>query len=151
MHPERERALRHELADPPEPEDAEPLLVQLDPGELGALPLTARQRRVRLRHVAGEREQQRHRVLGRRDHVRLGRVGDDDPTLRGGGDIDVVDPDPGSADGAEAIGLVDHLGVELRRRADEDALVPGDALPEFVSAPADAEIDVEVLPEQVDP
>ncbi len=51
------------------------------PGELRALPRPAGQRRVRLRDVAREREQQRHRVLGGRDHVRLRRVGDDDPAF----------------------------------------------------------------------
>ena len=100
VHAERERPLRDELADPPEAEDAERLLVQLDPGELRAFPLAARQRRVRLRQVAGEREQERHRVLCCGDHVRLGRVGDDDAAFRRRQDVDVVDPDAGPADGA---------------------------------------------------
>ncbi len=42
------------------------------------------QRRVRLRDVARERQQQRHRVLGGGHDVRLGRVGDDDPAPGGG-------------------------------------------------------------------
>ena len=91
-HPERPRALGHELADLAEAEDPERLLVQLDAGELRALPRAAGQRRVRLGNVARQRQQQRHRVLGGGDHVRLRRVGDDDPALGGGIDVDVVDP-----------------------------------------------------------
>ncbi len=49
--------------------------------------------RVGLRDVARERQQQRHRVLGRGDDVRLRRVGDDDAALGRLGDVDVVDAD----------------------------------------------------------
>ena len=56
---------------------------------------------MRLGHVARQREQQRHRVLGGGDHVRLRRVGDDDPGLGGGIDVDVVDPHAGPADGSQ--------------------------------------------------
>ena len=68
-HAEPTSALGDELSDPAEAEDPQRLLVQLGAGELGALPLAGGQRRVRLRNVARERQQQRHRVLGGRDHV----------------------------------------------------------------------------------
>ena len=58
----------------------------------------ADKRRVRLRDVARERDQQADRVLGRRDDVRLGRVCDDDPLPGRRVDVDVVDPHPGAAD-----------------------------------------------------
>ena len=64
--------------------------------------LPAIERRVGLRDVAREREQQRHRVLGGGHDVRLGRVGDDDPALRGGLDVDVVDAHAGAPDHAQA-------------------------------------------------
>ena len=74
-----------------------------------------------LRDVAGEREHQRDRVLGGGDRVRLGRVGDDDPALGRGRDVDVVDAHARAADDAQVVGALDHLGVELGRGADQDA------------------------------
>ena len=98
------------------------------PPNLLTLPLAAREAGVRLRDVAGEREHQRDRVLGGGDRVGLRRVGDDDPALGGGGDVDVVDAHAGTADHPQVVGALDHLGVELRRAADQDAVVVADAL-----------------------
>ena len=103
----------------------------------------ADQRRVRLRHVAGERQQQRHRVLGGGDDVRLRRVGDDDAAAGGGGDVDVVDADAGAADGLEVVGLLEQLRGQLGRRADQDAVVVADPALELAVRPVDAEVDVE--------
>ena len=97
-HAEAARPLRHQLADPPEADDAQRLVVELDARQLGAVPPARTQRRVGLRDVARERQQQRHRVLGRRDDVGLRRVGHDDAALGGRGHVDVVDPHPGTAD-----------------------------------------------------
>ena len=113
VHAEALRALGDELADAAEAEDAERLVEQLGARELAALPLACAQALVRLRDVAGEREQQRERVLGRRHDVRLRRVGDDDPALGGGRDVDVVDADAGAADGLE----VGRLARGRRRSA----------------------------------
>ena len=52
--------------------------------------------------VAREREQQRERVLGGRDDVRLGGVADDDARRGRRGDVDVVDADARAADHAQA-------------------------------------------------
>jgi hypothetical protein len=49
--------LRNQLADAAEAEHAERLFVQLDAAELGALPYSARERAVCLRHLAREGEQ----------------------------------------------------------------------------------------------
>jgi len=84
---------------------------------------------MRLWHVAGEREQQRHRVLGRSDHVRLGRVGHEDPALGGGLHIDVVDPDTRAPDCPQPLRAAEQLRVELRGRADQDRVEPADPLP----------------------
>ena len=150
-HPEPERAVGHELPDPAETEDAEGLLVQLDAGELRSLPLPAGQRRMRLGHVPRQRQQQRHRVLGCGDHVRLRRVGDDDAALGRRRHVDVVDADPGPSDGAQARCVLEQLGVELGRRADQDPVVVADLLGKLLAAPVDAEVDVEVAAEQLDP
>jgi hypothetical protein len=145
VHPERAGALGDELADPAEPEDPERLLVQLDAGELRALPLAARERGVRLRDVARERKQQRHRVLGGGDHVRLRRVRDDDPALGRSRDVDVVDPDARTADGPQAGCALDQLGVELGGGPDQDAVVIAEPIGELLAAPVKARVDVEVL------
>jgi hypothetical protein len=72
-------------------------------------------------------------VLGGRDHVGLRRVGDDDPALGGGDDVDVVDTDAGAADGAQVVGTAQQLGVELGRRADQDAVVAADSVGQLVT------------------
>ena len=149
-HPERAGARRDQLADPAEAEDPKRLLVQLDAGELRALPLAGGQRRVGLRDVARQRQQQRHRVLGGGHDVGLRRVGDDDPALGGGLDVDVVDADPGAPNRAQAGRLLDQLGGQLGCRADQDAVVLADPLRELLVAPIDAEVDVEVLAQQLD-
>ena len=107
-HLEADRAPGDLLADPPEAEHAERLLRELDAAPLRALPAALLERRVRLRDVARERDEQADRVLGRRDDVRLGRVRDDDPAARRRLDVDVVDPHSRAAD---------HLQVRRRARS----------------------------------
>ena len=77
-HAEPERAPGDLAADPAEAEHAERLVGELDPAPARALPPALLQRRVRLRDVAGERDEQPDRVLGGRDDGRVGRVRDDD-------------------------------------------------------------------------
>ena len=65
------------------------------------------ERRVRLRDVASLREQQRQRVLGGGQHVRLRRVHHHHAATRGRLDVDVVEADAGAADD-------DEVGARLR-------------------------------------
>ena len=132
----------------PKPRMPSVLSVQLDAARTSSAPsLPPIERRVRLRDVAREREQQRHRVLGGGDDVRLRRVGDDDAALGRGRDVDVVDADAGAADRPCSFGRACSISsaVDLRRRADQDAVVVADALGELAVLPVDAEVDVEVL------
>ena len=141
-----------ELADAAEAEDAERLVRRArrrEYFERSQRPVD--ERGVRLRDVAREREQQRHRVLGRGDDVRLRRVGDDDPALGRGGDVDVVDADAGAADGAAGSSRCSiRSAVDLRRRADEDAVVVADARSRSKPVGVERGVDVEVLAQQVD-
>ena len=98
---------------------------------------------MRLRHLAREREQQGERVLGGRDHVGLGRVGHDHAALRGRIHVHVVHPHAGAADRLQALGAVQQVGVELRGRADQDAVELADAALELVLVPVDADLDLE--------
>src|SRR4029077_19117348 len=125
------------------------LLVQLHTGEIRALPLAGRQRDIRLGDVAGEGQQQRHRVLGGGDDVGLRRVGNDDPPASGGLHIDVVHAHACSPDHLQVDGARDQLGRHLRGRADQDAVVGADALGQLLRGPVDAEIDVEALAQQL--
>ena len=68
-HVETTGALGHELSDAPEADDPERLFIELHAGVFRAVPFAFHQRRVRLRHVAGQGQQQRHRVLRRRHDV----------------------------------------------------------------------------------
>src|SRR5439155_24239598 len=58
------------------------------------------------------------------------------------------DPDAGAADDLELGGALDQLRGDLRRRADDQRVVLGDALGDLVAVAAD--VDVEVAPEQLD-
>ena len=146
-HLEAERAARDLLSDPPEAEHAERLARELDAAEARALPAPLSERRVRLRDVPRQREQQRDRVLRRGDDRRLGRVRDDDPAPRGRVDVDVVHAHARASDHLQALRLVDQLLRQLRRRADDDAVVSAD---DGFEVGVVIDVDVEVLAQQVD-
>ena len=78
VHPEPESPTRHLPADPAEAEHAERLVGELDPAPARPLPPAFLQRRVSLRDVAGEGDQQADRVLGGGDDRRVGSIRDDD-------------------------------------------------------------------------
>ena len=77
---------------------SEHLVGELDPAPLRPFPTAGGERRVCLRDVAREREQQADGVLGGRDDVRLGRIRNDDPAPGRRVDVDVVDADAGAPD-----------------------------------------------------
>ena len=125
-HPEREGTLRDELADPTEADDPEHLVVQLDALPARALPAALLERRVRLRDVASLREQQRQRVLGRGQHVRLRRVHHHHAAARRRLDVDVVEADAGAADHDEVGAGLEHLRGHLGRGTDHQRMRAGD-------------------------
>ncbi len=90
-------------------------------------------------------------MLGRRNDVRLRSVRDDDSPSRGGLHVDVVDPHAGPCDHTQAARELDQLGGHLRGRADHDALVDADPLPQLLLAPVEAQVDVEVVAQQLHP
>src|SRR5215210_382820 len=103
-----------------------------------------------LRDVPAEGEHQADGVLRGGDRIRLGGVGDHDPALGRGVDVDVVDAGPGSADHLESLGSLDQVGGELGRRANQDAVELADSLLKNVAVPVKAELDVELLPQKLD-
>ena len=125
-HAEAAGSIGDELADPSEADDAERLVGELDALPLAALPSPVDERGVRLRDVAGLGEQQRHRVLGGRDDVRLRRVDDHHTTGGGGVEVDVVEADAGPADDEQAVGSGRAARLStVRGRADDQRLGPG--------------------------
>ena len=121
-HPERARPRGHEPADAAVAEQRERLVGELDAREALALPGAVAQRALGRADVAREREQQRERVLGGRDDVRLGGVADDDARRRRRVHVDVVDPDARAADDAQLGGARDERRVDRRGRAHDERL-----------------------------
>ncbi len=77
---------------------------------------------MRLGDVAGLGQHQRHRLLGRRDDVRLRRVDDHHATAGRLGDVDVVEADPGPPDHQEVGAGGQGLGVDLGGAAHDQRL-----------------------------
>ena len=124
-HAERARPRGHEPADAAEAEQRERLVGELDAREALALPGAVAQRALGGADVARQREQQRERVLGRRDDVRLGGVADDDARGRRGVHVDVVDADARAADHAQLGRARDQRGVDGRGRAHDERIRVG--------------------------
>ena len=110
-------AARHRLADASHADDAEPLApdaVAEHPGRRPAAPiLVGGQHAGAFHQPARHRQHQRHGhvggVLG--EHAR--RVGDGDPALHGGGDVDIVDAVAEIGDQLELLArLREHRGVD---------------------------------------
>ena len=98
---------------------------------------------VRLRDVAGLREQQGERVLGGREDVRLRRVHDHDAAAGRLRDVDVVEADAGPADDDEVAPGLEHLGGHLRRAADHQRRRAVDRAEQLVGRQPRLQVDVE--------
>jgi hypothetical protein len=95
-HPEGLRSLGDDQADPPEADDPEGLAPKLRAAESCPLPLAGPDRGIGGGHVASHGEQERKRVLGRRDRVAVRGIQDREPGRPGRLDVDVVQPDTGA-------------------------------------------------------
>ena len=81
------------------------------------------------------------------DDGRLRRVRHHDSASGGRLDVDVVDAHSGPADHLQAVRSLEHVGGQLRRRADHDRVVGADLLGEVAVR---LDVDVEPLPQQLD-
>ena len=141
FHPEAQRALGDDRADVAATDHAKRLGGDLDPHELGLLPLAGLRRPVGQRDLPGQRQHQCDRVLGGGDRVAEGRVHHDDALGGGGLDVDVVDANAGAADHLQLVGLGDQLLGDLGRRADGEAVIVADDLLELVLGKAGLHVD----------
>src|SRR5439155_3030890 len=131
-HAERDGAAGDFAADAAHADDAKCLVVVLDAFEGFAIPLTGFDRAVGLWDFAGERHEHRKRVFRGGDRVATRRVHNDDAAARGGVDVDVVNPDAGTADDAEFVtGVEDALG-DFGLAAHDQRIVLADDLAERV-------------------
>ena len=115
-------AVGDDRADVAAADQAQDLAHELDAHEAVLLPFAGPGRPVGGGDLTGECEHQRDGMLGRGDRVAEGRVHHDHAALGRGLDIDVVDTDARPADDLEIGCGREHLGRDLGRGADREAI-----------------------------
>ncbi len=143
-HPEGDGAPAQLGADPAHADDAERFVVKLGPFELFSVPFPGLEVGMGLRDFARDRNEEGEGVLGGRDGVATRRVHDDNPAAGGRLDVDVVDPDAGAADDAQAGGGLQDGGGDFGLAAHDDGAEVRDQLHELRFALAGADHDLEV-------
>ncbi len=123
LHLKALRALGHLTADPAQADDAQGLAVQLDPRELGALPLAPLQGRVGPYDVTSQGQHHGHSVLGGGDDVRCRRVHYEYASAGGRLDVDVVHAHACPAYDLEVLACLHHVRGDLGARADDQCVV----------------------------
>ena len=138
------------LADLPQPDDSERPVAQLQPGELGSLPLSAANGRIGGRNLPSEPEQEGQGVLGGRDRIAGGGVYDGDPGPRCGFEIYVVDADARPTDDDEPAAGLDEPGVDLDLATNDKRVVFADQGTEIVAGQAGSLVDFVLSPQKRD-
>ena len=110
----------HREPDPAQADHAQRLAFELRAGEFGSLPFARLQTVVGLGDVSRQGQEQRHRVLGRRDRVSPRRIHDHDAAPGRGRDVDVVDAHARAHDRLQPRLAFQDLGRQLRARSNHD-------------------------------
>ena len=137
-HPESGGAARHFGTDPPQPDDAQGFVADFNAHKSGTPPFPGLHGGVSLRHIARQRQHQRHRMLGGGHGVADGRVDHGDAGAGGGIQVNVVHADAGpghhfkaASGGNDRFGnpsfAADDQGIILADGGDQ--LVRGEAAP----------------------
>jgi hypothetical protein len=113
LHLQPDGAAGNHRADIAAADQAQGLAGDLDPHEGGFLPLARMGRGVGLGDHPGGGEQHGDGVLGGGDRVAKRGVHHHDALGRGGGEVNIIDPDPGAADDLQVIGFCDDIGGSL--------------------------------------
>ncbi len=115
LHLQPERPRGDDRADVARPDQPQRLAGDLDSHEAILLPLAGLGRGVGLGQLPGEREDQCNGMFGGCDRIAERGVHDDHAARRGGGDVDIVDPDPGTPDDLQVGRGVEERGGDLGR------------------------------------
>ena len=141
-HLQPERALGDDRADIAAADQAQRLEAELGAHEAVLLPLAGLGAGVGRGDLAGQREHQRDGMLGGGDGVAERRVHHHDAVRRRRLDVDIVDADAGATDDFQVLRLRQHLGRDLGRRADREAVVVADDGAQLGGFQAGLEVDV---------
>src|ERR1051325_5660732 len=122
VHAEAASAAGDDAAYATEPDDAQGFAAKLNTDETFALPATALQAGVGLRHASRQRDQHGDGVLGGRDRIAVGRVHHDDAARRRRHNIYVIDADARAPDNPQSPGRLHQLGSHLCLAAHDQPL-----------------------------
>ena len=120
LHAEPVAARRNNAPNVAEAHHAERAVEELHALEALPLPPAGLQRRGRLRNVARQRDQQRNRVLRRRNAVAFGRVDDHNAAPCGGSDIHIVHADARAPNDAKLPAGRNQFRIGLRAAANHE-------------------------------
>ncbi len=124
--------------------------MQFDALVLLAVPPTAPHAVVGGSDVAGLGEEQRHRVFGGADDVRLRSIHHQDAGRRRRAQVDVVDPDTRASHHFELWGSSEQLGVDRGRRAHHEAVRIAHPHQQFVTLHTGCDVDVATRCQRLD-
>ncbi len=123
VHLEGPRAQCHPATDFTKTNNAHRLVLQLVAGKWCALPLPAFQAGIGHRDVAAHGQQDRHGMFRRRVGIAKRCVDDNDATLAGSLDIDIIDADACPGYHFQAAGMLQQLGIDLGPGTGNDRII----------------------------
>ncbi len=131
LHVQAKGAVADDAADIAGADHAEGLVVKLDPHEARLFPLAGMGGDRGFGQLPRHGKHHRNRMFGGGDGVAEGRVHHDHAVARGGGNVNVINADPGAADDLEVRRECQQLVGHLGGRADGKAVILADDLGQF--------------------
>ena len=144
LHPQADGTVGDDRADIAGPDDAQDLAGDFDAHEAVLFPLAGARGGVRFGDLPRQRQHQRNGMLGRRDGIAEGRVHHDDALLRRRRNVDIVDPDTGTADHLELGRRRDDLLGDLAGRPNGKTIILADDFEQLVLVLAEIGLVVDV-------
>ncbi len=144
FHAKTERAVGNDRTDVAAADHAQRLAGDLDPHEAVLLPLAGLGGSIGLGNFARQCQHQGNRVFGRGDRIAERGVHHDDPLRRRGGNLHIVDTDPGASDHFQPLRLLQDFRGGLGRGTDREAIVIADDLRKLVLVLAEVGLEIDV-------
>ncbi len=135
--------LRNEATDTTNADDAESLIIELQPHEFGPLPLSRFSGGVGLRDIPRHGQHHGNGMFGSRDGIFPRSVHHEDSPSRRCLQVDVIDPDSGTADYLELLRCVDNISSKPSLAPDNDTVI----LPNGCHQLAGAHISIHITPD----